>query len=179
MTKDFLPKSKHDALIENGQSPERRRALQKCCPLLGIFIIFMGSAFLGFSFVIVPSEHVGYYPCTSCNEVKTCTAGLYLELPWKKGEMKITNISPRNLTLGNVSYTRNNTELNTGLIEITFMIYDLNLYLRTLSAFKIDTLFQTALIADVIKNVVAQFTTNVFAPFNLYGIKFDKIHTII
>lgn len=174
MTKDYLP---HHALIESGRSSTRPK-VSKCIPMIGLFIIFMGSAFIGFSAVVVPTNHVGFYPCTSCSDIKTYNAGIYLEFPWKKGDLKIANVADGNLTLGNVSYTRNDTKLYTGFIGIGHQVKNVNLYLRTLSMFKSITLFESTMAQDVKNRVTNQYEMDTFGPFNLYGLKFDNIYTI-
>lgn len=181
MTKNFLPRSVHHALVENGRQNEtlpKKHMIKKCFPVVGMFFIFLGSAFLGYSFLTVPIGSVGYYPCTSCSVIKTYPPGVYLELPWKKGEMKIVDISPKNLTLGEISYMKNNTAYTTGLIEIEYKVKDINIYLRTLSAFKVDTLFEASLIVNIKNNVAIQYTTSMFEPFDLYGLTFDKINLV-
>lgn len=173
-TKEFLPRSTlsiplnglKDHLIENGPHVIKLPSKVKPCvkrvvPILGIFSLLFGSAFLGFSVATVEEGHVGYYSsCAQMNgshcAIKSYPPGIYFEMPWRKGEFKTANVSPRNLTLGKIHGTTRDIGFTTAPCIAEYKVVDLNAYLNALIAFKSDQALDVALI-DEVKRHVSEF----------------------
>lgn len=77
---------------------------RKCVPIVGIFTMLLGATFLGFSFVTIPVDHVGYYtPSITCGfecDIQLYNPGTYFALPWSKGSFNIVDVKNKNITVG-------------------------------------------------------------------------------
>jgi hypothetical protein len=197
-TKEFLPRAiplvdLKEQLIENGPSIVRLPSKFKPCvkrvfPILGIFSLFFGSAFFGFSLVIVQEGHVGYYSTRTCvNEsshcvVKSYSPGVYFETPWRKGEFKTVDVSPRNITLGKISYINSGGDsITTATCTAEYKVVDQNMYLNALINFKSEERLENALIDDVKLKVMnflmngSQQPSSFNITYQTYGLLFDRV----
>jgi hypothetical protein len=82
------------------------RCVKKFLPILGIFTMLFGSAFLGASFTTVNDGQVGYYtPSAECGvgcNAQLFSPGVYFALPWSKGTFNIADVMDRNITVGTI-----------------------------------------------------------------------------
>jgi len=197
--KEFLPRSiplveLKDRLIENGplvvEMPRKAHTcIKRVFPVLGLFSLLFGSAFLGFSIVTVEEGHVGYYStlardCTSVNGTQHCVvksypAGIYFEMPWKKGDFKTADVSPRSLPLGKIHY--GDGKITTYPCIADYKVVDLNIYLHALIAFKSEQALSIALV-DEVKRYISESLRDQQYPFNItyttYGLLFGRVSFI-
>lgn len=99
--------------------------MKKCLPVFSLISLLVGTAFLGFSFVVVHDGYIGYYiPSAECGpacEVQIYDPGMHMSLPWSKGTFNILDVRDRNITIGPV--------LNTTCIA-EFEVSDKSAYIR-------------------------------------------------
>lgn len=170
-----------DRIVENTPKVVKvpgklNNCVKKTFPIIGIFSLLFGSAFLGFSFVTVHEGQVGYYAKKDCftNETISCTVksfppGLYFEMPWKKGHLKIANISPSTITFG----------IDNKIYKVDYEISDIKSYLNALVSFKTEFDFDIA-VKDEMKKYVTDHLHNTFHNISLiiHGMSFNKMSTI-
>jgi hypothetical protein len=169
-----------DRIIENGPKVVRvpgklNVCVKKTFPIIGIFSLLFGSAFLGFSFVTVHEGQIGYYAKKDCsvNETTSCTIksfqpGLYFEMPWKKGHLKIANVSPSSITFG----------IDNKIYKVDYEISDIKLYLKALVSFKTESDLEAAVKDEIIK-FITPIKLNITSTYNIsieiYGMSFSTI----
>lgn len=201
MTKDFLPRTTmvsmiplrdriNDILENNVPGPKVIKmpgklnvCVRKIFPILGIFSLFFGSAFLGFSFVNVHEGQVGYYAKKDCflnhSSNASCTIrsfppGLYFEMPWKKEYLQIVNVSPSTITYG--TYDK--------IFEVDYEITDVKKYLNALVSFKTEQDLDVAVKEEIKKYVRQRNKKPPFKPpynmsLEIYGMSFKKIIVVV
>lgn len=192
MTKDFLPRTTASLPLRTDipdaiRIPTRfRPCIGKLLPILGIFSLFFSSALIGFSIVTVNEGYVGYYPLSSlCNYsciINFYPPGMYLELPFKKSEFKIVNVSPRDLILGHIPVSNNETIL----CKVKYEIKNLNSYLHTLILFKTEQNLDVILIDEMKKFIKKSkvlhsisVSPSVNISYEIYGLLFTELRVIV
>lgn len=150
------------------------RYLRRCLPIFSIFAMLFGTAFLGFSFVIVNEGNVGYYsPSKECRDcpVKLLDPGTYFSLPWSKGTFSIADITDKNLTVGTIpGFEPNGTCVTLQQVKnVTEYVTSIVLFSETRLTSEVIALLKTALSTTL---GFANFT------YSAYGLSFTKPHFV-
>lgn len=183
MSRSFLPTTAipiqgRDRQLVPRESIKRLRA-KRICLSASILSLMVGSVFLGFSIINVPSGSVGYYTCNDM-QCSLDLPGIYFKYPWTRHEFKTVSISPKNITIGRLQLTTNGTTRITDKICLSeYIIEDIQTYLHSLDLFKTEQMMTTALIDEIKPFIISQLN-NANSQFNLtismYGLTFTRFY---
>lgn len=149
------------------------RCLRKFFPIIGIFTMMFGSAFLGFSVSIVDEGKIGYYSpsCIGC-DAQIYSPGVYFALPWSKGSFNTINIADRNLTIGTISGMESN-----GTCIALQHIRNVTEYVSSLILFSNSETRLTSELITVLKKVLSITSFENFT-YNAHGTTFTNPYFI-
>jgi hypothetical protein len=142
--------------------------LKRLLPICGILTIMFGSTVMGFSFVSVGHDQVGYYDNTQCtNDEGFVKPGMYFEMPWSSTKMKIIDVGDRNYTIGTI---------NKKICVVEATVSELCEYIESQKIFKQYILFEMAITKELASRIKQK--TNVTMGFSQYGLTFNSIHYV-
>lgn len=141
------------------------RCARRFLPIFSIFALLFGSAFLGFSFIIVNEGNIGYY--SSSKDVQIFEPGTYFALPWSKGTFNIVDVTDRNITIGTIPGLESN-----GTCLALQHVKNVTEYVTSLVLFS-DT---TRLLTEVVALLKKELKVSSFANFTytIYGLSFTN-----